>query len=360
MNMYDEAIYFTTIEEFDGKVCSALAVLYDRVIFPLPDFLRSKNPWANELAEHCECTEFALESTEDLRTGSNPACRGLADEDLEFVTDDISDFAEPFFEFLGEYGLEKSDFKQLTDKSIVRAFDVINVFLTRELKNRKEDAPLIVSLSKTPYRLTNLAEKLAYALEIELEQTLIPRFEIVPGSRSFSRVREYCADMNSRDALRIELRDFCSERLPEIEKLESADDQKNAIIETVMQLRSKFIEFFRQMELLESKGLIKIKNDRNGSLLFMLKDRIRLNKIAPSLEFAPTGQKAAVDVEIQRTDYTRLLLEDDNIRRAVRNEHTWQYHLINLNQKLETASAEVKPMGTSPRYISWIKEHLLA
>ena len=99
--MFDQVVVYSPLYGLHPAFIQKLGLLYDRVILPLPDSIRSgKIEWLNQLAEHCDYTQHYLNALEEFYSDDCEYCRPLGIEEYDGLAMGEDTFRSDFLKYI--------------------------------------------------------------------------------------------------------------------------------------------------------------------------------------------------------------------------------------------------------------------
>lgn len=335
-DMYEEVIYYSLFNDVDGRLCSALSLLYDRVTIPYVDFAVSNNHWAHEFIQSCPAAANVVNNTRFLRDGNYAVCAPLTEKDTPLIAYSNSDFNDAFHDYRRAQGVTDELWLQTLDKSLFFAYATLNSFLTSSvLKTRDEQGKecklLVVADKDSSYR-DNMQTQIAGLLGASLQDFVVPRIEVVP--EGLERLRERLRDLESRHAFKQEMMSSADKITRRMAKVHTRDEKRNIILDELLDLKRRYFDFIRDLKEMQAHGLVKFVRDSNNNLIFLICSRYKL-KATASLKYKSLVQ---IDVQADRDqEFLRTVLDIGNIRRYIQGGILWQKHLLTIKTEAEEA-----------------------
>lgn len=322
-----EAVVFSHYAAVDRDFVASLALLYDRVIFPLADWSASENLIARDLRQHCPALKRLQEAIRPLREGQSPLCWPLTSSDTPLASESCESFRSDFDHFLRMHGLDWSTMCQSHDLN--RPFQTLHGFVARSLLTQRSPRQRVKLLYTEPLAFApTLAQKLAAILAVELKSFAIPSVEVDPNHiANLHHVLEGCP---ARSAYRQELFGFAEALAAKLRNVESEAEQREIVLDRINALKLEYDAWIEKLKPLVRIGWLRIR-DKGDNILHVSRCRFWFSKF--TLKSGVKGFfEAAIDVECQPLA-TRV--RDEPALAAAVGRVTWQHYLLAIQTRVD-------------------------
>ena len=327
--MFDHVVVYSPLNHLSPQFVRKLGLIYDRVVIPLPDAIRSgRIKWLNDLAEACPYMKEYLKALDTVYSDETGFCRPLDMTEYPALAMDSEAFRQDFFRYIGERVSDK-EWRTLVNTGIDVAQDVLNFFVTQdyaaECRQEKGQPPAFVF----PFRDEGggdgpMVRSIADVLRLEATRCALHGFQLPDSPQQFNRVLKLSKTLESRYALQKYLHDSAVEIHAAVNRGAEHNDTKEILRKYVLEIADSYNKFLEDLEMYSR--VVKVYRLRGSNSLRIARRTVRLKwklKAEAKSEFL----RVALNIKDQYSNQHRELLKEagDLVLNA---EHRWQCDLL--------------------------------
>lgn len=328
--MFERIVVYSPLSRLSAQFVQKLGLLYDRVVIPLPDAIRSgRIQWLNELAEACEYTQGYLKGLDAVYSDESGFCRPLDMTEYTALAMDSEMYRRDFHRFV-EGNISHDEWSGLLEKGIDVAQDVLNFYVTQDYAKELKDAGVSRNFV-FPFREDGgvagaMVSKIGSVLGIEAARCALHGFDLPNSAGEFRTILSLSRGMESKYALKRRLYDAEKEIEAAAKELTSSEEMKELLRSHVLKLTDSYNEF---IEDLGSCGkVVKVRRRRGSNAL-----RVARRLVRPKWNSEAEGKfgflRVALNLEDQYANEYREMLKEAG-EAVMGAEHRWQCDLLTL------------------------------
>ena len=206
--MFDKVVVYSPLCSLKPAFLKKLGLLYDRVILPLPDSIRSgKIEWLSKLATHCEYTQYYLRSLRAFYNDDLEYCRPLDIEEYSGLAMGDDTFRLDFLNYVNKNVGDKK-WRILLDNGIDIAQDILNFYITQDYIRENSGTRIVFPYEDSGRNNDRLVDEIAEILKIEAVSCALHDFELPDEPNNFAQLLKNSKAIESRYALMKHLYDL--------------------------------------------------------------------------------------------------------------------------------------------------------
>jgi len=332
--MFTEVILFTTTDTLDVDLVRNMGLLYDRVILPLPDAIRSERiEWLNGMAANCPYTNSYVSEVTAAFTVDCPVARPLTVQDYSRLGEDSAVFESSFSGYV-EANVGGEKWEAIIDKGINVAQDILNVFVTeevyREKRARDGGIQVVMPLSASRARCMSLAEKYAQVLGVEAAKFALYDIEFPQDHQQVCQLLCLARKLESRVQLQTKLQQLRHDLSRELQDCTRTDQRKKLLVKYAEGLAAGYNTFTTALATSSPYVRLKANPATNGLVICERAIKPRGRPMAQELDF----RNLVYQREYQR-EYSRLPEEVEGLLDSQRAGTAWQLDLLTFRTEAE-------------------------
>lgn len=199
--MFSHVVVYSPLHTLSPSFVQKLGLLYDRVVLPLPDSIRSNRiEWLLEVAQNCSYTQSYLNRLRAFYDSDCEFCRPLEPVEYPALSLSSDKFNQKFFRFVNR-NVPEEQWEQLLNNSINIVQDILNFFVTQDYIAANEYTQIVFPYQEHGANNQRLVDKLADILKVEAMKCALHDFKLPSDPLKFGQVIKFSRTIESRYSL---------------------------------------------------------------------------------------------------------------------------------------------------------------
>ena len=333
--MFEHVVVYSPLSQLSAQFVQKLGLIYDRVVIPLPDAIRSGHiQWLNDLAKECKYTQMYLRGLDGIYSDDNGFCRPLDMTEYTSLAMDSDSYRRDFHRFV-ERNMSNDEWSALVAKGINVAQDVLNFYVTQdyaeELRNAGILRNFVFPFNEDGGECGAMVSKIGSVLEIEAARCALHGFDLPNSAGEFRTILSLSRGMESKYFLKKRLYDAEKEIEAATKEQKSSEEMKELLRSHVLGIADSYNNFVEDLE--KYGKVVKVRRGRGSNAL-----RVARRLVRPKWNVKVKGKfyflRVAFNINDQYTNEYREMLKEagDAVMDA---EHRWQCDLLTLRCDLD-------------------------
>lgn len=328
--MFEHVVVYSPLSAISPQFVQKLGLIYDRVVIPLPDAIRSGHvTWLNELATHCEYTKAYLNGLQAVYSDDSGFCRPLQTNDYRALTRDSEAFRSDFFRFV-EGNISRREWTDLVSVAIDVAQDVLNYFVTQDYAMEQLAETGSMPNFIFPFRDDNgtggaVISKIASVLRVEATRCALHGFDLPNSAGEFTTILRLTRSLESKFWLKQRLYDAECEIEAAIRE-GVAIDIKDVLRKHALAIAKSYNSYIEDLE--RYNKVVKVRRNAGSNSL-----RVARRLVRPKFKAKIVGKwdffSVVLGLDDQYTNEHRELLKQAE-EAVLDAKHRWQCDLLTL------------------------------
>lgn len=343
--MFDCIVVYSPLRTLSAEFIQKLGLLYDRVVLPLPDSIRSdKIDWLNEVAENCTYTQEYLKHLRVLYDSDCEYCRPLEQKEYPALSRSSNVFRSEFFEYIDK-NISNNEWEQLLDQAIDCAQDILNFYIARDFLKENPGTRVVFPFSGIGRNNERFTKKMAEILKVAVTTCALHDFSLPDDPKGFRRLVKFSKSIESRYSLINQLEESAKTVEAHGYREQDREELKAVIRQEVLKLVESYNKYIE--DLARSSRYIEIKRYEGPNALYLeprlLQPKPRQKIKEAEIKFTDiAGARIVFNQDTYSIEYERLLLESNELVKKFTEECRWQWDLFTCNLDLEQDLGQIE------------------
>lgn len=284
--MYEKAVVYGPMERLSPDFVGKMALLYDRVVVPLGDSIRSRKiQWLSDLEESCSFTKDFMNKFAVLYDDNCGVCRPLDGYEYPSLNLDSDEFAHRATSPIRDQ-FSNHEIDRMSEKAINVLQNMVNFFVSRDYIEESGGGNVIF-----PYRVpnetsTNRVKLLSEILQVEAVRCALGDIKMPIDRKHFESLMKISRTLDSRHNLRRYLEEKARQLETIFQSSDSREEKKRQLRETACEMAEQYHMYLRDLE--KYGKYIRIERGRGSNTLLIarkfIKPKPRLGAVKLGLE----------------------------------------------------------------------------
>ena len=322
--MFEEVIVYSPLRHLSPSYIRKLGLIYDRVILPLPDAIRSeKIQWLNEVAKSCSYTQHILRNLQPLYISDCDFCQPLQLNEYPSLAWHSDIFRAEFFKYVNK-SVGEEEWIRTLDRSINVAQDILNFYITNDYLEANEGGSIVFPFSGGNRNSRRLIDAIADVLNIESTKCALHDFEIPTNNNDLEKLINLGNTLESKYKLMFYIESTASE----LNSLWRTEKDRSNLKAELRRMALELAKFYNQFidDLERYSKYIEIKRSKASNSLQIARKIVKpkTNITEIKIGFVTVG----FGYDEYTALYQQMLEESTFFDKKYPVEHRWQADLL--------------------------------